>query len=180
MTKENEKLRDCLRDAESIITNALRSQPEGDNECKIHLTKAVKDVWNLVYDAKSQMPDGSKYAMEGMGHPSAYDRLFNAAALREALVKIEKMAHCDLGNVYPRYRDEFNDKIGGIEREARAALAAPPRNCDRFGGDNALLQKAYLSECGGNYNPLDANSRQAYLVGYGNWLLAPAKKGTAK
>lgn len=65
-------------------------------------------------------------------------------------------------------------------QKAKAALAKPPRNCDRFGGDNALLQKAYLSECGGNYNPLDANSRQAYLVGYGNWLLAPAKKGTAK
>lgn len=54
----------------------------------------------------------------------------NNMAMREALVKIEKMAHCDLTNVYPRYRDKFNDKIGGIEREARAALAAPPRNCD--------------------------------------------------
>ena len=56
----------------------------------------------------------------------------DAAKLREAVVKIEKMAHCDLCNVYPKYRDKFNAKIGGIEREARAALSAPPRNCDRF------------------------------------------------
>lgn len=52
------------------------------------------------------------------------------AAMREALLKIEKMAHCDLSNVYPKYRDMFNGKIGGIEREARAALKKPPRNCD--------------------------------------------------
>lgn len=56
----------------------------------------------------------------------------DTAALREALVKIEKMAHCDLCNVYPKYRDKFNDMIGGIEREARAALRTKeqyePRN----------------------------------------------------
>ena len=54
----------------------------------------------------------------------------NVKAMRDALVKIEKKAHCDLCNVYPKYRDKFNDIIGGIEHEARAALAEPPRNCD--------------------------------------------------
>ena len=54
----------------------------------------------------------------------------NAAAMFEALMRIEKMAHCDLCNVYPQYRDKFNGIIGGIEREARTALAASPRNCD--------------------------------------------------
>lgn len=51
-------------------------------------------------------------------------------AMREALIQIEKMAHCDLANVYPKYRGKFNDMIGGIERIARAALSKPPRNCD--------------------------------------------------
>ena len=54
----------------------------------------------------------------------------NQQKMREALVKIEKMSHCDLCNVYPKYRDKFNDMIGGIEREARTALSKPPRNCD--------------------------------------------------
>lgn len=66
----------------------------------------------------------------------------NAAAMREALEKIEKMAHCDLSNVYPKYRDMFNDKIGGIEREARAALAKPPRNCD-VGTAEAQCQRMF-------------------------------------
>ena len=88
--------------------------------------------------------------------------------------------HIDCG--IDEYDDEASDNAMHLLKrfKLQEALAAPPRNCDRFGGDNALLQKAYLSECGGNYNPLDANSRQAYLVGYGNWLLTPAKKGTAK
>lgn len=104
MTKENEKLRDCLRDAESIITNALRSQPEGDDACKRHLTNAVKEVLGLVYDAKSQMPDGSKYAMEGMGHLSAYDRPSNAAAMRETLAEDRKRLK------YERLHECFWDK----------------------------------------------------------------------
>ena len=49
---------------------------------------------------------------------------------RDALEKIEKLAHCDLCNVYPKYRAEFDAKIGGIERIAKAALAMPRRNCD--------------------------------------------------
>lgn len=54
----------------------------------------------------------------------------NQMKMREALVEIEKMAHCDLGNVYPKYRNKFDKLVGGIERIARAALSAPPRNCD--------------------------------------------------
>lgn len=54
----------------------------------------------------------------------------NAAAMREALIEIEKMAHCDLTNVYPKYRNKFNNLVGGIERIARAALSEPARQCD--------------------------------------------------
>ena len=54
----------------------------------------------------------------------------NAEAMRESLIEIEKMAHCDLCNVYSKYRNKFNNLVGGIERIARAALSAPPRQCD--------------------------------------------------
>lgn len=63
MTEENIKLRDTLKAAESVIVAALRSQPEGDAECKSHLEKALEDVC-------------SKVSFQ------------NAAKLREALVKI--------------------------------------------------------------------------------------------
>lgn len=157
MTKENEKLRDCLRDAESIITNALRSQPEGDNECKIHLTKAVKDVWCLVYDAKSQMPDGSKYAMEGMGHPSAYDRPSNTAAMREALefAEDELWAH----------------GLFDASKRIASVLSKPPRNCDRFATGEETLS-AFREETG-NRKPLELwlkSEIQAFEI----WLFALA------
>lgn len=142
MTKENEKLRDCLRDAESIITNALRSQPEGDNECKIHLTKAVKDILGLVYDAKSQMPDGSKYAMEGMGHPSAYDRPSNTAAMREALSD----ACYAMFNFLKTQQGGYEEMANALDK-AKAALSAPPRNCDV--GTHEEQAKRFDAFCGG-------------------------------
>ena len=169
MTKENEKLRNCLRDAESIITNALRSQPEGDDECKRHLTNAVKEVLGLVYEAKSQMPDGSKYAMEGMGHPSAHDRPSNTAAMREAL---ELFAHMN--------DDGFYDKspvVRSIVNKARAALAAPPRNCDL--PEVAEGQPIDLAEQA--WRVYKRFHKDSYLDAYGllrciGWLLAPATK----
>lgn len=170
MTKENEKLRDCLRDAESIITNALRSQPEGDNECKIHLTKAVKDVWCLVYDAKSQMPDGSKYAMEGMGHPSAYDRPSNTAAMREALVLccrvIQGVMVAGVIN-----RDDANKAMDAYH----AALSAPPRHCDL--PEVAEGQPIDLAEQA--WRVFKRSHKDSYLDAYGllrciGWLFAPA------
>jgi hypothetical protein len=89
----------------------------------------------------------------------------DCAKMREALVKIEKIAHCDLCNVYPKYRDKFNDKIGGIEREARAALAAPPRNCDRPEcATTKAAQDMWRREDGGK-------------TAYYEWLLATYKEG---
>ena len=55
---------------------------------------------------------------------------YDINSMHDALVAIEKLAHCDLGCVYKKYRHHFDDIIGGIERIARAALKKPPRNCD--------------------------------------------------
>lgn len=111
----------------------------------------------------------------------------DAAKLREALVKIEKMAHCDLCNVYPKYRDKFNDMIGGIELEARVALSAPPRNCDvgtaqeqdeRF---HRFCVKHHTGSCAGCHNPVGdytvANGvRECALV----WAQMPYEEGGAE
>lgn len=44
MTKENQTIRDKLKEAEHIITTALASQPDDDDKCRLHLTKAIGDV----------------------------------------------------------------------------------------------------------------------------------------
>ena len=100
-----------------------------------------------------------------------FGQLGNAAKLREALDKIEKMAHCDLSNVYPKYRDKFNDMIGGIEREARAALAAPPRNCDLYNDVEDSWQ---------DYKQFRRQTGEAiyfdmvHFWSFAKWLFAPA------
>jgi hypothetical protein len=116
-----------------------------------------------------------------------FGQLGDAAKLRQALVKIEKMAHCDLCNVYPKYRDKFNDIIGGIEREARVALSAPPRNCDKYAtADEALKAQEQMfndsnfanGECKLGCPECD-NPRVGCKIA---WLYAPAteKEGGAK
>lgn len=105
-----------------------------------------------------------------------FGQLGDCAKLREALKCIDSIAkYLEAGTI----RD-VQHAYRNIQDRVRIALAAPPRNCDRFGGDNAKLQKVYYSECGKEYEPQDPNSRQAYLVGYGNWLLALAQEGGVK
>lgn len=87
------------------------------------------------------------------------DTLNDMQALREALVNIEKLAHCDLGCVYQKYRQHFDDMIGGIERIARAALKKPPRNCDIGSVEEQLLRfrdyclHSRKKGCGWCHNP---------------------------
>ena len=48
MTKENQEIRDKLKTAEHIITNALASQPDDNEKCHAHLCKAVEDVSDAI------------------------------------------------------------------------------------------------------------------------------------
>ncbi len=59
--------------------------------------------------------------------------------------------------------------------KAKAALAAPPRNCDRFGGDIDKLREACARERG-------LNPEEDFPDVFPDWLLAPSteKKGDAK
>jgi len=54
-----------------------------------------------------------------------------------------------------------------------AALAAPPRNCDRFGGDIDKLREACARERG-------LNPEENFPDVFPDWLLALAQKGGAK
>ena len=69
----------------------------------------------------------------------------NNMKMRDALIEIENMAHCDLGNVYPKYRNKFDNLVGGIERIAHNALSAPARQCD-MGTDEEQVDR-YCRHC---------------------------------
>lgn len=116
----------------------------------------------------------------------------NITAMREALKKIEKLNHFDLGCIRSkRRRDEFDARILEIEKTVRAALATPARNCDV--GAPAEAHMAFQRFCRGNYRPgyaaagLDGcDDCELCEVKNKNgedacpfwWLLAPAKPET--
>lgn len=48
MTEENQKIRDSLKVAESIIVSALAHQPEGDEACREFLLEAKRKVMQAI------------------------------------------------------------------------------------------------------------------------------------
>ena len=44
MTEENKNLRDKVRRIENIAVNCLNNQPTGDDECSVHLCKALASI----------------------------------------------------------------------------------------------------------------------------------------
>ena len=80
----------------------------------------------------------------------------NAAALREALEQAK--------------RDHWFNMLPALRDKIVAALDAPARNCDRFGGDEDKLIEACLNERG---LLVTENFRDVFS----DWLLAPAKGG---
>lgn len=89
----------------------------------------------------------------------------NAAALREALEDSQSLLESFS-------RGEYGSQVREQMRDNRAALAAPARNCDRFGGDEEKLIEACLNERG---LLVTENFRDVFS----DWLLAPAKGGAA-
>ena len=76
----------------------------------------------------------------------------NFAAMREALEGVVKY----LGEIIPTRREIK------LVKSARAALSAPPRNCDRYRTADEAREA-------------HANSDD-WLMAFGDWLFAPAKE----
>lgn len=93
----------------------------------------------------------------------------NSAALREALKAAELGLFRWLSGSISR--DEHRELVATI----KTALAAPPRNCDRFGGDIDKLREACARERG-------LNPEEDFPDVFPDWLLAPSteKEGGAK
>ena len=86
----------------------------------------------------------------------------NMAAMRKTLEFI-KLASDD-------YETYGNTKAGALDviyEKACAALASPPRNCDRFDGDIDKLREACARERG-------LNPEEDFPDVFPDWLLAPS------
>lgn len=103
----------------------------------------------------------------------------NAAAMHEALVKIrrELNTYCNGCTLLDRMTEDppdytcLRDSLLEIERIVAAALSAPARNCDLFGGDPKMLNTAWFD--------WTASSSGHDAIGvakmtFAGWLLAPA------
>ena len=102
----------------------------------------------------------------------------NAAAMREALIEIRDICQrvgMGISPLSKRYKSQVCQAVNQCFRNAVAALAAPPRNCDRFGGDIDKLREACARERG-------LNPEEDFPDVFPDWLLAPSteKKGGAK
>lgn len=76
----------------------------------------------------------------------------NIAAMREALKRV--LAAYKSGAIHTCaecYRDEWDDELGDLKATVDAALAAPPRNCDRFKTMEAA-RAAFRKFCRENYH----------------------------
>ena len=86
----------------------------------------------------------------------------DSAALREALLKaIILLKACEWPDDAPM------QDITKVMDEIEKALSAPPRNCDRFGGDIDKLREACARERG-------LNPEEDFPDVFPDWLLAPS------
>ena len=84
----------------------------------------------------------------------------NAAAMYEALVRVKRLFDGRL---------MWQPDIRKAHEVVNTALAAPPRNCDRFGGDIDKLREACARERG-------LNPEEDFPDVFPDWLLALAKE----
>ena len=120
MTEENEKLRNSLKAAESIITNALRSQPDDDEQCKVHLDKACQDVEQTVAGV-------SQRSEVGMALASIVKELYNLAERVEDDIHEEEVwDNMKMGRIYRNIAGQIEDAmrlLGGGEFRCPLTIA---------------------------------------------------------
>lgn len=87
----------------------------------------------------------------------------NAAMMREALLIVKKLFD---GRIM------FQPAIRKAHKAVDAALAKPPRNCDRFGGDFKMLHTAWFDWTG---SPSGQNSDGTVKLTFAEWLLEIAE-----
>lgn len=177
MSEHNETLAEiaaALRHNSKGLMFYLRKNEDGSTHAMgadyVDLADRIEAAWKR---QEQCYLDQIRDAVNMIGHErfvKEHPSVGNAAAIREALTKVsEWMAHRIATGGF-----EASPTIPTVlEDVVLPALAAPPRNCDRFGGDIDRLREACLRERG--LNP-DEDFPEIFC----EWLLAAAKKGGAQ
>ena len=121
-------------------------------------------------------PNGCNSPIYGE-HPTAKKSLVvgDCAKMREALsAALDMIFDLQVCN-----RSPIANSVYAVRRKIKAALAAPPRNCDRFGCDYKMLHTAWFDWTG---SPSGQNPDGTVKLTFAEWLLAPAteQEGGAK
>lgn len=117
-----------------------------------------------------------------MGHPSEMP-VGNEAKLRETLVAVKKsideIGASSLDGDPEILMMSLTQVCARLSARIDAALAAPPRNCDKFGGDYKMLHTAWFDWTG---SPSGQNADGTVKLTFDEWLLASAteQEGGAK
>ena len=175
--KTKTEVGDCAKLREALASPECQAKPLSLDEAIAHADEVAGDCSTSCQQAHKQLAD---WLRELKAKRSA--ERGNAAKLREAASDLASIFDCDI-QFLERRAKELRDTGaygGGIIEHilhsitlARAALAAPPRNCDRFGGDIDKLREACARERG-------LNPEEDFPDVFPDWLLALAREGGAK
>ena len=147
--------------SKSILALADRIEAAAERE-----RKETKEYFEKLHDGPSMVCTAKdcqvRNALGAEAHPSG-----NAAALREALAEL-KSTVCEY---ITDCLVQLDARLDAACAKARAALAAPARNCDRFATANDAV-KGYIAAHPHDDEP-DAST-------YGSWLFAPAEEEVRK
>lgn len=158
---------DCCRDVEHVL--------------KVGREFQMQDSWRGAhYDTAKLLCDTIEYLYERLNSP-----IGNMAAMRATLVNLTRPTETDIRGLeniakyamdHSMYGGGVLQALCGAIREGKLALADPPRNCDRFGGDPKMLHTAWFDWSG---SPSGCNPDGTVKLTFGEWLLATEKKGGA-
>lgn len=163
---------------EETISKVLTGETDIAKMSRDDFVELLKCLGRMYFARVMNCVDGTgRYDKEWTALSSIFNRMAESitekpsgdcAKLREALDESRRIAS-DLGGC--RLNDYW--KLNEIVRVCDAALAAPHRNCDRFGGDIDKLREACARERG-------LNPEEDFPDVFPDWLLALAQEGGAK
>ena len=138
-------------------------------------SREVKEAFGGRPDGVENMLDIWADRIEAIDSADAWRSLYtpgNAAALRSALEKVR--FYLPYFSQYMRLHWEDAEAGGYYERileVVNAALSAPARNCDLFGGDPKMLNTAWFDWTA---SPSGHDAIGVAKMTFAGWLLAPA------
>ena len=159
--------------AETIadIVAWLRKPREGENAYLTLWRDEIADRLEAAYKREKAAIEADALAVGGIVEAERQRKRGNSAALRNALnLCVDEMcARCrDLAKA----RGNPAPCLNGCEpvRKAKAALAAPPRNCERFGSSTQARAEWYKTEVLPRVEGVVSGVEPPFV----DWLFAPA------